>query len=393
MKSLVCASILIVASIFYKSAPEGEFQQSQGPQYLSDIDADYKELEDLQKQMGQCKRASREEDIALFRQGIAMECARPEGDWMCKEAYKSIDWYEKQTPSTRCESTFSAYTRSFYAEEMNWILAEKGITERPKLGSLRYGDINDHTVRFRNREQFLITTNPDIEQFITETLVYVVNLIDISKDGEGIQTSFSPAIAAVRLDANPEVEANYKHILDGFLKTAVLPEPENLTATLTYLTPLHNRLVSDVADESSHFLIAHEYAHALLHHEMPDPSKYSSGTLATEIANRSYAQEIDADKRGFELWFDVLKSADRDEPFDQIVIAAPDVFLSIAELLESRQSHLRIPPVSRFPPAIERRARIRILMLQYHLRDEGKTDFGLLFHEAAMFAVRRLNRS
>ncbi|SAK93905.1 hypothetical protein AWB80_06887 [Caballeronia pedi] len=385
----IFGALILGLALFPRYSPEPDVKTGAIQYYLSDTDPDYRYLEGLQRSRGQCKKImSKETEIAVLRGGIARDCATTQGDWMCAKAFKALDWYEKTTPTTRCEPTFNEFFEQFYGAELGFVLSERGVTERPKIGSLKFGDLNDHALRFNDRVQYIITTNPDLNTLIPEVIRCVINLLVIEKKEDGFSIIFNPKIAEQRLRDHPEEQKYLLGLLDNFVKNEEVPIPFEFGALMNYYySPLHKRVLAAISDESAHFLIAHEYAHALLHHDTKDAYVQSTEGQKVEVLQRPFAQEFEADEKGFELWLEVLKEADLDDKLSGVIVSSPDVFLTICEMLQVRQDILRVPSVSRFPDPSIRRARIRALMLKYKLRDEGKTDFGMLFHSAARMAL------
>lgn len=212
---------------------------------------------------------------------------------------------------------------------------------------------------------------------------------------------FSAKKARERIAADPEQAEYFARLLAAAVRSQELPFAPDLKRVTPdrfetlYQSVLHQRIAASMADQAEGFVVAHEFAHAGLDHGADFSEALTIPGLShpVEVATRPVARELEADQAGLTLWLAVMsKDSDVDRPLLTWLMSAPDTFFTCARLLELERQASGLAPVPGYPSADLRRRRIReVLGAQGLLASTSGTDFGEVFHLAALVAWARVN--
>jgi hypothetical protein len=372
------------------------------PDFLSDVDEMYRRLEERQRQNGECRsHVSLLAATKLFKRELDHECQIPEQQWLCKESYIAIDTLSKRTPTTRCESGLAFMGPALYAMKLDLVLAPQ--VPRPRLGTLRTGDINAMAQRFGNPRDYLVLFNPDLTNVHGNILRFVLNLMDITEAADGtVSFGFSSKVMRERIAADPGQAAYFRQLIAAAVRAQELPIAPDMqkvvpdTFATLFRSPLHQRLLSSLTDEGEHFVVAHEYAHAALDHgaQTTEDHLLPGSTQSVELVTRSTELEYLADATGLTLWLRVLGAdAHADQKFLAMLPAAPEMFLTSARLMELEREVSGLHRIPGKPPADTRREKIRAILSRTGLIVDSSHDYGATYHLAALVAWATVNQS
>lgn len=361
------------------------------PAYLSDTDPAYRKLEQLQRQRNACSPMSMEELVVKAKHTLDEDCATAEHNWMCKEAYQSLETLRKEPAVTRCESAAETMGMRLFAIKLNMVLRKEGITAQPRLGALRTGTINGVNIQGASADQSLVLMNPDLVRVHHEIVRFVTGLFDIyEKDRRGT-LQFTMELAAQRVAENPEHARYIGRLLDAVIQGQSLPYSPDLRAPLDehslYRNTVHERMVKALSEEAENFVVAHEYAHVVLRHRprAVESTAILAGDESLPVAIPAAEDELGADRLGQEYWYKVLKLSDLDEIVLRLYPCVPEMLMTTARLLELDRQRLGYPARRGEVSANDRRMRLRSFNTKgQYLCNNQPGDFGEIYHHAAM---------
>lgn len=400
-RALMAALLVLAAASCKESSRPPTTPPPSSEKFLSDTDPLYGRLEELQRETGACEDPlPLAQSTEIIRQWLDEECKKPQQQWQCKESYRGLDTLSRLKPTTRCESGLGFSGPALYSLKLDSVLATN--VARPRIGTVRTGDINAYAVRFDSPQDYLVVFNPDLGQLHREILRYVLNLVDISGEvGGELTVSFSARKARERMAADPEQAQYFAQLLAAAVRAQKLPFAPDLERVTPdrfetlHRSVLHERLAAAMADQAEGFVVAHEFAHAGLDHGADSGEALNISGVAhpVEVATRPVDEELAADQAGLTLWLAVMsKDDDIDRPLLAWLMSAPDTFFTCARLLELERQISGLAPVPGYPSADLRRHRIReVLGAQGLLATKSGPDFGEVFHLAALVAWARVH--
>lgn len=369
-----------------------------GQRYLSDSDPLYAKLEEYQKQNGDCEPISRKLVADASDAYLDSVCNRPGQQYLCAETRAFTQHIRKAPLTTRCESGLSFVGLGFFASRLEEQLARLPARQRPRFGTLRTGSANALALRIADAG-YVVVFNPDLQRLNLEVLRFVLNLLDVTEIAGGWEVGFNSAKAASRIGERPDVAAYFSKIVANIASGQKPPIPPDMQVGIQRLPEMfrsasHQRLAENFATAGDGFVIAHEYAHALLGHGAEGQTSFAlpgRSDVRVDIARRSITSEFEADQVGLQLFLRTLALNSRDKLTRTLWVSGPDMFLTVVQLVELERMRAGFAGNDTHPPAKQRRERIRKWLETQGSPLGRPRDVGEIFNKAAIFAWGKVN--
>ncbi|MES2718851.1 MAG: hypothetical protein V4795_24040 [Pseudomonadota bacterium] len=398
LRAAVLAALLALAAT---NAPEDAAR----PVFLSDSQATYAELEQWQRQAGQCQvdlpdRQRRQQWQAL-QQAVRLDCQARPGQRRCQRNRLALDSARGQPIATRCEALRSSLRPREFLRRVEAVYGpELPGVPWPRVGMLRTGDANAAAFRLPGDAAPLILWNPDLGAFHAEVLRVVFSLMPFELGAAASHFQFSTQHIGQRLAQNPALAAHFKQLvhrvalavplgLDGTHDGFTAPPAGQFTGEA------HERVVTALADEGLHFLLAHEMAHAIRGDTGFDAQAFLDDPVSRQGVTRivrQIDQELSADAVGLKIWVRTLAHGDFDADIAALLSLAPELMLVSIRLVEAERERLRKPRAVTHPPFSLRRETLRDTFRAMGFPFPAQVaDTGQLYLLTALFAWALLN--
>lgn len=148
-----------------------------------------------------------------------------------------------------------------------------------------------------------------------------------------------------------------------------------------------------LSDEGINFLIAHEYAHSFLGHQVLDLAEFLRAPTSrqnVEQFSNQFRNELFADDVGFKMWIRVLSKHRYRSGTAAIVSVAPEIMMVSLRLIELERARLGVVGTGSHPPVQVRRWRLRERMKILGLPD-GTEFYSVSFLVAAITMWTKVN--
>jgi hypothetical protein len=270
---------------------------------------------------------------------------------------------------TRFESPLAFYLIHLHMKPLEEVRqAEYPETEEVRFGTLPTGTVDAETVKVPETGKNLVIVNRDIFEFTGVFSKSVAAAVPILPSEHGTGFSSSTEKIHQRLRENPEIVTDF---VEAMLLLVRSGTPAG--ASEVALDDNHSRLYGRLLDGMDSFIVAHETAHAILHHTdgqlrslrlggmtlssgnyvAPRNQSHKNDTIT--VLDHTKAQEFAADDLGLRLYVKTFRS---DDNWVDLTIAAAgaDMFFGIVDLADryARQYGGYIMTDSSHPSALER---------------------------------------
>ncbi|MFZ4289370.1 hypothetical protein [Variovorax sp. HJSM1_2] len=356
-------------------------EQVKVPKFRSEYDPLYARLERLQKEQGQCEKPvwTKEQHLERYRKLIAYECAQRERNWQCENTEKGIRTVAARLPTTSCESPAVQTGYGFFADTLAQALRQEvpGI-ELPAVGTLRTGDLNAVAWRHRQDGRYVILIDPALDHFQGELGRYLMSFYEIKIDHSPGQATLALSYSSQDIGRRlrePDRLSYFRDLIHNAAVGQKLPMPLALETQRKgfiqqfFRSDMHERVYDAMSAEGMNFIVAHEYAHALLRHTQSAQlveRPLSGGTeqnITTDLHNQ--AQEFDADALATRLLRQGRSGLD--EELIVLLDLTPEFLMIALELLELERARLGMASPQTHPSAAHRRAALAAIRKKYGL--------------------------
>lgn len=371
--------------------------------FLSDFNPTFARLEEVQRAANQCSSGEGWRDGILIwweTWSLDQSCGAQPDDWRCLRTRPAFENALRSVPKTRCESRLNHLSSELFERDLEALYREE-LPEKiwPVVGSLRTGQANLVAMQFDMPAGRLILVDPNLRVFHREIVRLVLDLIAMNAGSDGVELKLDPLRLVDQLSAHPERLEYFKWLISSAATGKPLPQGLG-TATLpkrsdddAERTAIHAELVDMLSDEGINFLIAHEYAHSFLGHQVLDLAEFlraPTGRQNVEQFSNQFRNELFADDVGFKMWIRVLSKHRYRSGTAAIVSVAPEIMMVSLRLIELERARLGVVGTGSHPPVQVRRWRLRERMKILGLPD-GTEFYSVSFLVAAITMWTKVN--
>jgi hypothetical protein len=231
----------------------------------------------------------------------------------------------------------------------------KKLPAEPIIGTIPATLLNAKAIRVPGGRRPLIVLNDEVFRLPYEITRASVQALGFDKASNGLtMTSVDPKEIAARINGQPELQKSFEWAMLRYLHLVSGPPNDGYPSVESDLEFVRNILILEGLTEAMEtFILSHEFAHLILHHEVDANSALGLSPSGVELAKMneasySWRQEFEADAYGFLIFEEVLKqeAGHRSgtylkDPLYPFYLYAPRFFFSIMMLVDDANAYVR----------------------------------------------------